>query len=94
MIKKENSKKKGRQFNVDYKNIDQKIAWMAFQQHDILFLTGPAGVGKSYLATAFAITEILAKNKKKIILTRPILEAGENLGWLPKGRSRTKYSLT
>jgi phosphate starvation-inducible PhoH-like protein len=61
----------------------QKMAWAAFDQHDIVFLLGPAGTGKSYLATAFGISEILAKKKRKMVLTRPIVESGESLGFLP-----------
>lgn len=70
-------------FHLEFKNIGQKMAWTTFQQHDILFLLGPAGVGKSYLATAFAINEVLARRADKIIITRPIVEAGESLGFLP-----------
>jgi phosphate starvation-inducible PhoH-like protein len=70
-------------FHIEFKNATQKLAWAGFQQNDILFLCGPAGVGKSYLAIAFAINEVLQKNKKRIILTRPIVESGESLGYLP-----------
>jgi phosphate starvation-inducible PhoH-like protein len=70
-------------FHMEFKNTAQKLAWSSFEQHDVLFLLGPAGVGKSHLAMAFAISEILSKKKKKIILTRPIVEAGEHLGFLP-----------
>lgn len=70
-------------FHMEFKNTAQKLAWASFEQHDILFLLGPAGVGKTYLAMAFAISEILSKKKKKIILTRPIVDAGEHLGYLP-----------
>lgn len=70
-------------FHLEFKNQAQKIAWGAFDKHDVLFLLGPAGTGKTHLACAFAISEILAKKKKKIILTRPIVEAGEKLGFLP-----------
>jgi phosphate starvation-inducible protein PhoH and related proteins len=70
-------------FHMEFKNTAQKLAWAAFQQHDVLFLTGPAGVGKTHLAMAFAISELLQKNCKRIILTRPIVESGENLGFLP-----------
>lgn len=70
-------------FHLTFKNVFQRIAWGTFQQHDVLFLIGPAGCGKSFLATAFAISEVLQKTKKKIVLTRPIVEAGENLGYLP-----------
>lgn len=70
-------------FHMEFKNTAQKLAWSAFEQHDVLFMIGPAGCGKSHLAVAFAISEILAKKKKRIVLTRPIVEAGENLGFLP-----------
>jgi phosphate starvation-inducible PhoH-like protein len=76
------SKGQGR-FHIEFKNSIQKLAWAGFQQHDVLFLTGPAGTGKTFLATAFAINEVLQKNKKRIILTRPIVESGESLGYLP-----------
>jgi len=46
-------------------------------------MTGPAGTGKSYLACAFAIEQILNKEKRKIVITRPIVESGEKLGFLP-----------
>lgn len=70
-------------FHIEFKNTAQKLAWAGFQQHDILFMCGPAGTGKTFLATAFAINEVLQGNKKRIILTRPIVEAGESLGFLP-----------
>jgi phosphate starvation-inducible PhoH-like protein len=68
---------------MDFKNATQRIAWGTFQQHDILFLIGPAGTGKTFMAMAFAIHEILQRQKKQIVLTRPIVEAGESLGFLP-----------
>ena len=62
----------------------QKLAWGSFDQHDILFLLGAPGSGKSHLACAFAISEVLAKKKQKIVLTRPTVEAGgDSLGFLP-----------
>lgn len=70
-------------FHLEFLNQAQKMAWGAFDQHDVLFLLGPAGCGKTHLACAFAISEILAKRKKKVVLTRPIVEAGESLGYLP-----------
>lgn len=77
-----NSKPK-KSFHMEFKNTAQKLAWANFEQNDILFLLGPAGVGKTFLAMAFAISEILSKKKRKIILTRPIVDAGEHLGYLP-----------
>jgi phosphate starvation-inducible PhoH-like protein len=51
--------------------------------HDLTFAVGPAGTGKTYLAMAWALRELLVKSKRKLILTRPIVEAGESLGFLP-----------
>ncbi|MDX9801321.1 MAG: PhoH family protein [Spirochaetia bacterium] len=53
------------------------------RQNDIVFAVGPAGTGKTYLAVARALSEILQKKKRKLILTRPVVEAGESLGFLP-----------
>jgi phosphate starvation-inducible PhoH-like protein len=76
-------KEKRHPFHIEFLNQPQKLAWAAFDQHDVLFLLGSAGTGKTMLSCAFAISEILAKRKKKIILTRPVVEAGESLGYLP-----------
>ena len=76
------TKSGGGKFHIDFKP-GQNLAWALFQKHDVLFLIGPAGTGKTFLATAFAISEILQKSKKRIVLTRPIIEAGESLGFLP-----------
>ncbi len=51
--------------------------------HELIFCIGPAGTGKTYLAVAHALKEILSKQKRKLILTRPVVEAGESLGFLP-----------
>ncbi len=51
--------------------------------HDISFAVGPAGTGKTYLAVAWALRELLSKNRRKLVLTRPVVEAGESLGYLP-----------
>ena len=55
----------------------------AMNTHDMVFGMGPAGTGKTYLAVAKAVNEMLANRVDKIILTRPAVEAGENLGFLP-----------
>lgn len=73
----------GKDFHIEFMNSSQKIAWAALQKHDITFLVGPAGSAKTYLATAFAIQKFLAKEIDTIILTRPVVEAGEKLGYLP-----------
>ena len=70
-------------FHLEFLNPSQTLAWQTFQTNDILFLTGTAGTGKTFLSISFAIQEILKKNKSRIILTRPIVEAGESLGYLP-----------
>jgi phosphate starvation-inducible PhoH-like protein len=72
-----------RTFKMEYANGAQKLAWQILEKHDISFLVGPAGTGKSHLAMSYAISEIIAKKKKRIFLTRPIVEAGEKLGFLP-----------
>jgi len=55
----------------------------AMNTHDMVFGLGPAGTGKTFLAVAKAVSEMLAGNVDRIILTRPAVEAGENLGFLP-----------
>ena len=55
----------------------------AMNTHDMVFGMGPAGTGKTYLAVAKAVHEMLENRVEKIILTRPAVEAGENLGFLP-----------
>ena len=53
------------------------------KKYDLSFLEGPAGTGKTFLTTAFAISLLLQKKVKKYIITRPVVEAGEKLGFLP-----------
>ena len=53
------------------------------KKNEISFCIGPAGTGKTYLAIAFALQMVLSKKMRKLILTRPVVEAGENLGFLP-----------
>lgn len=55
----------------------------SFKTHDLLFAIGPAGTGKTYTAVALAVRALKNKEVRRIILTRPAVEAGENLGFLP-----------
>lgn len=55
----------------------------SIEQNEIIFGVGPAGTGKTYLAVAAALQEVLGKKKRKLIITRPVVEAGESLGFLP-----------
>ncbi|MCI5746094.1 MAG: PhoH family protein [Erysipelotrichaceae bacterium] len=65
------------------KNEAQVMYHQILSNNTIVFATGCAGTGKTYLAVAFAISMLKAKKVNKIIVTRPIVEAGENLGFLP-----------
>lgn len=62
---------------------NQKHMVAAIEKNDILFAIGPAGTGKTYTAVALAVRALKNKLVKKIILTRPAVEAGESLGFLP-----------
>ena len=62
---------------------NQKMMVQACDKNDILFAIGPAGTGKTYTAVALAVRALKNKVVKKIILTRPAVEAGESLGFLP-----------
>ena len=68
---------------VSPKSVNQKIYIDAIRNNDIVFGIGPAGTGKTYLAVAMAISALASSQVKNIILTRPAVEAGENLGFLP-----------
>jgi len=61
----------------------QKAYIQAIQTHDMVFGIGPAGTGKTYLAMAMAMASFSKKELRRIILTRPAVEAGERLGFLP-----------
>ena len=65
------------------KSIAQKAYIDAIRRYDIVFGIGPAGTGKTYLAMAMAVAELMKNNFVRIILTRPAVEAGEKLGFLP-----------
>lgn len=62
---------------------NQKLMVSSVDKNDIVFAIGPAGTGKTYTAVALAVRALKNKQVKKIILTRPAVEAGENLGFLP-----------
>lgn len=65
------------------RTVNQKKLVQAVLQSDMVFAVGPAGTGKTYTAVALAVRALKAKEIKRIILTRPAVEAGENLGFLP-----------
>ena len=65
------------------KTLGQKEYLAAIRSHAITFGVGPAGTGKTYLAVAMAVSAFRAKEVNRIILTRPAVEAGESLGFLP-----------
>src|SRR5206468_9563851 len=65
------------------KTVNQRRYLEAIERNDLVFGIGPAGTGKTYLAVAMAISALMAKKVSRIILTRPAVEAGERLGFLP-----------
>jgi len=65
------------------KSVNQRRYIDAIERHDLVFGIGPAGTGKTYLAVAMAVSALLSKQVSRIILTRPAVEAGERLGFLP-----------
>jgi phosphate starvation-inducible protein PhoH and related proteins len=65
------------------KTITQRRYVDAIENYDLVFGVGPAGTGKTYLAVAMAVSALLSKRVSRIVLTRPAVEAGERLGFLP-----------
>lgn len=65
------------------KSIAQKLYIDCMRKYDMVFAIGPAGTGKTYLAMAMAVSELLDKKVNRIVLARPAVEAGERLGFLP-----------
>ena len=65
------------------RGLAQRYYVQAIEQHDIVFGVGPAGTGKTYLAMAMAVAALTSQRVKRIIMTRPAVEAGEKLGFLP-----------
>jgi phosphate starvation-inducible protein PhoH and related proteins len=72
-----------RKFTVTPKTIGQKRYIEMIRDHDVTFGVGPAGTGKTYLAVAMAVAALKEDKVSRIILTRPAVEAGEALGFLP-----------
>lgn len=72
-----------RKRSISPKGISQKRYVDAIRTHDIVFGIGPAGTGKTYLAMAMAAAALSERRVKRIVLTRPAVEAGEKLGFLP-----------
>lgn len=65
------------------KSTRQRLFMRLMEEKQLAFSIGPAGTGKTFLAIAHALGEVLGGRKQKIILTRPVVEAGESLGYLP-----------
>tara|TARA_X000000950_G_scaffold97110_1_gene122712 strand:+ start:14399 stop:15319 length:921 start_codon:yes stop_codon:yes gene_type:complete len=65
------------------KTKNQKQIVSLHKKNDLLFVIGPAGTGKTYVSVALGVKALKEKKVKKIIITRPVVEAGENLGFLP-----------
>ncbi|MEM6641532.1 MAG: PhoH family protein [Bacteroidota bacterium] len=65
------------------KTANQKKLVEAVEKNDLVFAIGPAGTGKTYISVALAVRALKNREVKKIIITRPAVEAGENLGFLP-----------
>jgi len=65
------------------KTANQQKLVQAVKENDLVFALGPAGTGKTYVAVAMAVRALKNKQVKKLVITRPAVEAGENLGFLP-----------
>jgi len=69
--------------NVAARNVAQKVYLELLRRNELVFAVGPAGTGKTYLAVAMALSMLQQHRVKRIVLTRPAVEAGERLGFLP-----------
>lgn len=65
------------------RSVQQHVYVAALKTYSLVFGVGPAGTGKTYLATAVAVAALMNKEVERIVLTRPVVEAGEKLGFLP-----------
>lgn len=72
-----------RGLQVKARTVNQRKMVDVLEKNDMLFAVGPAGTGKTYTAVALAVRALKNKEVRKVILTRPAVEAGENLGFLP-----------
>lgn len=70
-------------YPIKARTANQRRLVEASEKYDLVFATGPAGTGKTYTAVALAVRALKNKEVRKIIITRPAVEAGENLGFLP-----------
>lgn len=78
------SNKPSNNFHIEFLNQAQKNAWNVIENNDITFIVGPAGSAKSFLSTAYAVKAVLSKTHRRIVLSRPVVEAGgEKIGYLP-----------
>ena len=68
---------------IKVKTVNQQKLVKSVHENDLVFALGPAGTGKTYVSVAMAVKALKSKQVKKIIITRPAVEAGENLGFLP-----------
>jgi len=73
----------GRRKRIVPRTANQRLYIQAIRGHDMVFGTGPAGTGKTYLAMAMAVSALMRREVGRIIVTRPAVEAGEKLGYLP-----------
>ncbi len=73
----------GARRRVRAKNLSQRRYVELIRQHDLVFAIGPAGTGKTYLAMAAAVAALNRREVARVVLTRPAVEAGEKLGFLP-----------
>ena len=73
----------GSRHRIRAKNLSQRKYVELIRENDIVFATGPAGTGKTYLAMAMAIAALNRQDVSRVVLTRPAVEAGEKLGFLP-----------
>ena len=65
------------------KSSEQKRMFRALRSSDVVLASGPAGTGKTFISVIWALSQVLSGRKGKLLLTRPVVEAGESLGFLP-----------